>query len=89
MIPFKVEISDKQIDEILKKVDSYPWHEMPDDGGWEYGTNLDFMMDFCDYWVNKYDWRKEENKINQFTHYKSESDQISRSVHLCFLPTFL
>ena len=76
MLPFKIEISDKQINEILKRVENFPWHEMPDDGGWEYGTNLYFMRDLCDYWVNKYDWRKEEKKINQFTHYKSESDQI-------------
>ena len=76
MLPFKIKISDKQINEILKRVENYPWHEMPDDGGWEYGTNLYFMREFCDYWVNKYDWRKEEKKINQFTHYKSESDQI-------------
>ena len=33
MLPFKIEISDKQINEILKRVENFPWHEMPDDGG--------------------------------------------------------
>ena len=38
--PFKINISKKTIEEIKDKVKKYPWHEMPDDGGWLYGTNL-------------------------------------------------
>ena len=42
---------------------------MPDDGGWDYGTNLDYMKDFADYWVNKFNWRKTEEKITvSYTH---------------------
>ena len=32
--PFKINISNKIIEEINTKVANYPWHEMPDDGGW-------------------------------------------------------
>ena len=38
---FKVEISEETLQNIYSKVKNYPWHEMPDDGGWEYGTKLD------------------------------------------------
>ena len=38
--PFKINISNKIIEDINSKVVKYPWHEMPDDGGWSYGTNL-------------------------------------------------
>ena len=44
--PFKVNISDQIIKDIYDKVKKYPWHEMPNDGGWEYGTNLDYMKKF-------------------------------------------
>ena len=43
--PFKVEISDKYLQNIYSKVKNYPWHEMPDDGGWDYGTNLEYMKE--------------------------------------------
>ena len=33
--PFKVNISDQIINDIYDKVKKYPWHEMPNDGGWE------------------------------------------------------
>ena len=38
--PFKINISNKIIKDINTKVVNFPWHEMPDDGGWDYGTNL-------------------------------------------------
>ena len=47
--PFKINISDKIIEEIKTKVSNYPWHEMPDDGGWDYGTNLEYMKEFGQY----------------------------------------
>ena len=43
--PFKLRVPNKKINEIYNKVKKYPWHEMPNDGGWEYGTNLDYMKE--------------------------------------------
>jgi len=74
--PFKVEISEENLQNIYSKVKNYSWHEMPDDGGWDYGTNLDYMKEFSNYWVNKFDWRKTEEKINKFKNFKSNIDDI-------------
>ena len=74
--PFKIDVPAEMLDAIRKKVIAFPWHEMPDDGGWEYGTNLKYMKEFCDYWVNGFDWRKQETRLNQFTHFKSPIDGI-------------
>ncbi len=49
---FKVDISDKYLQNIYSKVKNYPWHEMPDDGGWSYGTNLTAMKEISNYWVD-------------------------------------
>ena len=74
--PFKVEISDKFLKNIYSKVKNYPWHEMPDDGGWAYGTNLNYMKEISKYWIEKFDWRKTEEKINKFQNFKSNIDGI-------------
>ena len=74
--PFKVDISDKYLQNIYSKVKNYPWHEMPDDGGWSYGTNLDYMKEISNYWVEKFDWRKTEKKINNFKNFKSKIEGI-------------
>ena len=74
--PFKVEISEEILKNIYLKVKNYPWHEMPDDGGWDYGTNLDYMKEFSNYWVSKFDWKKTEKKINNFQNFKTNIDGI-------------
>ena len=74
--PFKINISNKIIEDINKKVVEYPWHEMPDDGGWAYGTNLEYMKEISKYWVDKFDWKSVEEKINKFQNFKSNIDGI-------------
>ena len=73
---FKINISNKIIKDINTKVANFPWHEMPDDGGWNYGTNLDYMKEISNYWVNKFNWRKIEEKINKFQNFKTNIDGI-------------
>ena len=73
---FQVDISEEILQNIYTKVKKYPWHEMPDEGGWDYGTNLEYMKEFSDYWINKFDWRKTEAKINKFNNFKSNIDGI-------------
>ena len=74
--PFKVSISDKVIKDIQNKIIKYPWHEMPIDGGWEYGTNLNYMKEIADYWVNKFDWKKYEDQINKFSNFTTNISDI-------------
>lgn len=74
--PFRIDVPDETLDRIRTRVAEYPWHEMPDDGGWAYGTNLDYMKEFCAYWVDEFDWRKHEARINRFPHYMAEVDGI-------------
>ena len=74
---FKIDVPEDVIQKIYTRVKEYPWHEMPDDGGWSYGTNLNYMKDFCDYWINKFNWREQERKINKFHHYASLVNDIN------------
>ncbi|MDB2470979.1 epoxide hydrolase [Candidatus Pelagibacter bacterium] len=74
--PFKLNIPNKVLQEIYTKVKNYPWHEMPDDDGWKYGSNLDYMKEISSYWVNDFDWRKHEAEINKFSNFTTIVDDI-------------
>lgn len=76
MKPFKLNVPRKQIEQIKARVAAFPWHEMPVDGGWDYGTNLFYMQEFCDYWVNEFDWSKQEALINRFEHFIAPVDNL-------------
>ncbi len=68
-ISFTIDIPDTTLDRIRRRVADYDWHEMPDDGGWGYGANLDYMRDLCAYWVEAYDWRAHEAAMNAWPHF--------------------
>jgi len=74
--PFRLDVPDDVLEHIRRRVADYPWHEMPDDGGWDYGANLDYMKELCAYWVDTYDWRLHEAAINRFDHFTAPVDGI-------------
>ena len=80
--PFHFKVPEDILKNILCRVTDYPWHEMPDDGGWDYGTNLEYLKELCNYWVDKFDWRTQENKINSFSNFKATVDGID--LHFIF-----
>ena len=67
--PYRIFVSDETLERIHARVAGYRWHEMPDDGGWAYGANLDYMKELCAYWVEEFDWRAQEAILNRFPHF--------------------
>ena len=74
---FQVDISKDVIDNVLKKVATFPWDLMTDDDEWKYGTNLAYMKELCGYWVEDFNWRVQEQKLNSFAHFKTYVDGIN------------
>jgi microsomal epoxide hydrolase len=75
--PFKLRVSNKKIKEIYNKVKKYPWSNIQDMDGWEHGTNLKYLRKISKYWVTKFNWRKQEKKINRFSNYLTKIDGIN------------
>lgn len=82
--PFVHTVSEETLQAIRQRVANYPWHEMPDDGGWNYGTNIDYLKELCAYWVDGFDWRAQEARINAFSNYHAHVDGID--MHFIYEP---
>ena len=74
--PFTVSVPDSTLEEIYNKIKNYPWKEMPNLDGWEYGSNLNYMKDFSKYWISNFDWKKQESEINKFSNFITNVDDI-------------
>lgn len=74
--PFQFHVTDDVLQGILARVANYPWHEMPNDGGWDYGTNMDYLRELCAYWVEGFDWRAQEARINSFPQFTTPVDGV-------------
>ena len=75
--PFQFYVADDVLETVTNRVATYPWHEMPDDGGWDYGTNMEYLRELCAYWVNDFDWRAQEKRLNSFSHFIAPADDIN------------
>ncbi len=76
LLPFKIDVPDSVVDGILARVAAYPWDSMPKLDGWSYGTNLDYMRELCSYWVDEFDWPKQQEALNQFPQFVAPVDGV-------------
>ena len=74
--PYTISIERKVIDQVYQRVSSYPWDALISVDGWAYGSDPSYMKELCEYWVNDFDWFKQEEKINKFDHYKTSIENV-------------
>ena len=72
----KIDVPQDVLDDLKERLSRIRWPNQIPDSGWDYGTNLDYMQELVDYWLTKYDWRKEEARLNQYPHYKADVDGL-------------
>jgi pimeloyl-ACP methyl ester carboxylesterase len=72
-IPFSIRIPDRVLDDISERVRRYPWADLPDAGGWGCGTDVATLHDLARYWLDRYDWRAEEAKLNLLPQFRAEA----------------
>jgi len=75
--PFKLKVPNNKLNQIYNKVKKYPWPDIQNMDGWEHGTNLKYLKEISKYWVTKFNWRKQEKKINKFSNYLTKVDDIN------------
>lgn len=72
MEPFEIAIADEAIADLRERLRSTRWpREIGDNGGWEAGTNLGFMRELAQYWLDHYDWRRHEREMNRLPQFKT------------------
>ena len=71
--PFNVSISDAKLALIRERVAAYRWFPAPEnEQGFAYGMSTPVLQDLCKYWLNDYDWRAQEDVLNEFPHFKAD-----------------
>jgi pimeloyl-ACP methyl ester carboxylesterase len=70
--PFKIAVPESQLDDILYRIRHVHWPVAPQTlDSWQFGASLDAMKDLQNYWLNEYDWREQEVKLNVHPHFKA------------------
>ena len=66
---FNIDVSNEDIDLLKQKIKLTRW---PDEinNNWSHGTDMNYLRQFSDKWLNEFDWRIHENKINEIGSYR-------------------
>jgi pimeloyl-ACP methyl ester carboxylesterase len=74
METFKVAISHESLDDLRARLKATRWPDQVEDGGWDYGVEKGYLKDLVNYWLNNFNWRKQEDILNKFPQYKADVD---------------
>jgi len=72
MQAFKIQIADKDIDYLQQRLANTRWGASTTQSGWEKGVPVDYLRKVADYWLNNFDWKREEARLNQYPHFITE-----------------
>ncbi|SEB02357.1 epoxide hydrolase family protein [Pedobacter hartonius] len=73
---FQIQISDQVVDDLKSRLGNSRWPNEIIDSGWERGTNKDYLKSLVSYWQHNYDWRAQENDLNQYPQFTCMVDDI-------------
>lgn len=82
--PFSLHVDQAVLDDLRDRLARTRWPDAPAEGGWRYGTDLDYLTRLVAYWRDGYDWRAQETALNQHRQFTTEIDGVA--VHFIHEP---
>ena len=78
--PMSIEVGQHVLADLRDRLQRTRWPESVPDTGWSRGVDLDYLKEFVRYWLEEYDWRQQEARLNRLPHFKADVDGLE--VHL-------
>ena len=71
---FRIAVPDEALQDLKERLQRTRFSGEIPGADWDYGTNLAYLKELVDYWINHFDWRAQERLINGFSHFKAPVD---------------
>ena len=63
---FDVKVPESILADLRNRLHQTRWPGEIQESGWDYGSNLSYVKELCEYWETEYNWRQHESRINSF-----------------------
>jgi microsomal epoxide hydrolase len=74
--PYRIEVDDGVLDDLRNRLGRTRWTEQIDGAGWDYGADISYVRELCEYWRDGYDWRLHEARLNEHPQFICEVDGL-------------
>ena len=71
---FRIDIPQADLDDLRDRLARTRWPDALPGIGWTRGVPLDYLKELAAYWVNGFDWRKQEAKLNELPQFVTSID---------------
>jgi len=76
IVPFSIRVPDAALDDLKQRLARARFPEPLPPAGWAYGTDLAYLKDLVGYWRDRFDWRAQERRLNQFEQFTTSIDGL-------------
>ncbi|MBS0031068.1 epoxide hydrolase family protein [Chitinophaga sp. 22321] len=81
--PFKIDVSNELLNDLSARLKHTRWTDEPENAGWNYGTNPQYLRELVAYWQQSFDWRKQEALLNSFPQFITNID--GTDIHFIYI----
>ena len=74
--PFTIHVDDSVIADLQQRLGNTRWPEKEPVNDWSQGAPLAYVQELCRYWLESYDWRERERRLNRFPQFKTKIDGL-------------
>lgn len=95
IVPFEVEIPESVVADARERLRRTRWPEPETVADWSQGTPAAYLRGLCRYWLDEYDWRAAQRRLNRFPQFITEIDGLpvhfvhARSPHPDAIPLLI
>ena len=74
LTPFRIDVADSVLADLKARLTNARWPDELDGVGWDYGATLAAVKHLCTYWLNEFDWRSAEARLNEWPQFTTTID---------------
>ncbi len=75
--PYRVEVPTAALEDLRNRLANTRLPDQIPGTSWEYGTERAYLGELLAYWMNEFDWRAQEARINAFDQFTTEIDDVN------------
>jgi microsomal epoxide hydrolase len=73
---YRIAVPDAVLDDLRGRLAATRWPDPLEGAGWDYGADIAYIRELCQYWRTHYDWRAHEAALNGHDQFVCEVDGV-------------
>ncbi|WP_432523756.1 epoxide hydrolase family protein [Kineococcus sp. SYSU DK006] len=81
--PFRIEVAQADLEDLRERLTRTRLPQPAPGDSWDYGTPNSYLAAGIEHWLERYDWREQEERLNDLPRFRTEVDgQLLHFVHV-------